>query len=126
MSKRKQFELEFLFRSSPGILYNFLTTPSGLSQWFADSVDINDNIYSFYWSGSEEKAELIDSSDNEFVRYRWLDSPEDEYFEFRIEISEVTKDTILYIVDFAEEDEIEDQRLLWESQVENLHQHIGG
>jgi len=126
MPDKKKFELEFGFRSSPSILYNFLTTPSGLSQWFAESVDINDDIYRFTWSGSEEEARVLDSQDNEFIRFQWLESEEYEYFEFRIEVSEISHDTILYVTDFAADYELDDQKLLWQSQIDVLHQHIGG
>lgn len=120
------FQLEYSIRSSPAILYEFLTTPSGLAQWFADSVDIYDHHCSFVWEGVEEKATIIDSIPDEYVRYRWDNSDEDEYFEFRISKNEITSDTILTITDFASESEINDQKRLWDSQVKILMQQIGG
>jgi len=126
MAKNIHYQIEYVVRSSPGILFNFLTTPSGLAQWFADSVDIEEDVYSFEWEGSEDTALIVDSSEDEYVRYRWDYSPEDEYFEFRIQKAEITGDTILVISDFAEESDIEDQKLLWDSQVKLLIQQIGG
>ena len=126
MPKSKPFKLEYIIRSSPTILYSFLTTPAGLSQWFADSVDINDDIYTFIWNGAPEHAKLLDTEENERVRYQWDYSEEEEYFEFEITKSEVTGDTILYVTDYADDIDMEDQKILWDSQIENLRKRIGG
>ena len=123
--KRKAFQTEYEIKSSPGILFNFLSTSSGLSQWFADEVDINDNDCSFAWNGEEQKAQIIERVENDFIRYKWLSGVEGEYFEFKIEKAEVTGDTILIITDFADEKDIADQKMLWDSQVKTLMQQIG-
>ena len=126
MAERQKFECEFTIRSSPSILFNFLTTPAGLVQWFADSVDYRDRDYVFTWEGVPEKAYLDEDIDGELVRYVFEDADDGEYLEFRISKAEITNDTILTIVDFAEEDEIEDQTRLWESQVDTLRTKLGG
>ncbi len=126
MSEKKQFSVEFVIRSSPGILFNFLSTPSGLAQWFAPHVDKNGDVYSFFWDGYEEKAVCIDSVENESIRYQWEDGGDDEYFEFRIEKVDVTNDTVLVVNDFAEDYEVEDQKQLWDTQVRKLSKMIGG
>jgi len=125
--KRVQLELEFIFRASPTILYKFLTTPSCLIRWFCDEVDITLEEFSFFWEGSEEKAELIDDIEDERVRFRWEDAESDEeYLEFRMSKSPVTGETILEITDFCDEDEKDDQRQLWESQIKQLRIETGG
>ena len=125
--KRVPFDMEFLFRASPTILYKFLTTPSCLIRWFCDGVDINSQQYSFDWNGSEENAELIDDIEEERLRFKWEDAESDEeYLEFRISTSPVTGETILEITDFADEDEVEDQRELWASQMDTLRKETGG
>ena len=125
--KRVSLDLEFLFRASPAILYQFLTTPSCLIRWFCDKVDIQGEVYTFEWSGSEEVAEMIDDIEEERVRFRWEDADdENEYLEFRMSRSPVTGETILEITDFCDEDEIEDQKALWESQIKILRQETGG
>lgn len=123
---KKAFLLEYVFKASPNILYGFLTTPSGLSQWFADHVDTKGDTYIFEWSGTEERAVCIDKVEPEVVRYHWEESDEGEYFEFKIEKSEVTGDTILYITDFAADYELDDNKLLWDNQVQELFKRIGG
>jgi len=125
MSKKKPFTIEFVIRSSPAILYKFLSTPSGLAQWFAEHVDQTDKSYSFFWDNSVEKATRIDSIENEMIRYRWDEGDKEEYFEFKIEKVDITNDTILVITDFAEEHEMEDINRLWESQVKTLSIMIG-
>lgn len=123
---RVQFECEFTVRSSPSILFNFLTTPEGLIQWFADKVDHVETDYSFFWEGEEEKAELVEAVDGELVKYIWVDGEEDEFLEFRISKAEITNDTILTVIDFTDDYDIEDQTQLWESQIQTLRTKIGG
>ncbi|QJB33891.1 ATPase [Chitinophaga oryzae] len=125
MSKKVLYELEFPVRCSPGILYEFLSTPAGLQEWFADRVDFRDNVFSFSWNGSSEEAEILEQEEDEFIRFHWLHAPKEEFFEFRIQISEVTNMTILVVKDFADKREIKDQSQLWESQVKDLFHRIG-
>ena len=124
--ERVSFEMEFLFRASPTILYKFLTTPSCLVRWFCDGVDIEDDVFMFEWSGSEEEAKLIDDIEEERVRFQWEDAEDGEYLEFRMEISPVTNETIMYITDFCDADEEADQKQLWENQMEMLRRETGG
>ena len=102
MAKKQLFTLEYPVRCSPPILYEFLSTPAGLQEWFADKVDERDHVFIFSWNGSVEKAEVTDKEQDKFIRYRWLHSSKDEYFEFRIEKTEISDQTILVIKDFAE------------------------
>ena len=125
MAKKQMFTLEYPVRCSPPILYGFLSTPAGLQEWFADKVDERDNVFMFSWNGSVEKAEVVDSEIDKFIRFRWLTSAKDEYFEFRIEKTEITNQTILVIRDFAEKAEIKDQSQLWETQVKDLFHRLG-
>jgi START-like superfamily domain len=125
MSKKVLYTLEYPVRCSPGILYDFLRTPAGLQEWFAEKVDERDGQFSFSWNGTEDKAELLDSEEDKFVRFRWDYMGKDEYFEWRIDKSEVTNQTILVISDFAEKKEIKDQTQLWEYQVKELFHRLG-
>jgi len=125
MSKKVLYTLEYPVRCSPGILFDFLRTPAGLQEWFADKVDERDGVFSFSWNGTVDKAELLESEEDKFVRFRWNHMAKDEYFEWRIEKSEVTNQTILVISDFAEKKEIKDQSQLWEYQVKELFHRIG-
>ena len=125
MSKKVLFTLEYPVRCSPGILYEFLRTPAGLQEWFAEKVDERDGMFSFSWNGSDEKAELLDSEEDKFVRFRWMHQQKDEFFELRIDKSDITNQTILVVKDFADKKEIKDQTLLWESQLKDLFHRLG-
>ncbi|HRN91644.1 MAG TPA: START-like domain-containing protein [Ferruginibacter sp.] len=125
MSKKVLYTLEYPVRCSPGILFEFLSQPSGLQEWFADAVDEKDGVYSFSWNGTTELADLLEMEENKFIRFRWKHMAKDEYFEFCIDKSEVTNQTILVIKDFADKKEIKDQSQLWEYQVKDLFHRIG-
>ena len=123
---RTKYTCEFMVRSSPAILYNFLTSASSLAQWFCDTCDVNGDVYTFGWDGFEENAVLEDADEDRYVKYSWEDSEyPDEFFEFEIYKSEISNDTVLTITDFADADDVEDQKLLWESQIETLSKRIG-
>ena len=125
MNKKQLFTLEYPVKCSPSILYDFLSTPAGLQEWFADKVDERDNVFSFSWNGSIDKAEVLESELEKFIRFHWSHSPTDEFFEFRIEKSEVTNQTILIIKDFADKKDIKDQSQLWSYQVKDLFHRLG-
>jgi hypothetical protein len=121
------YQLEYPLNSSIKILYERLSTISGLSEWFADDVNISrEGIYTFTWEGSSQDAKLISKKKGDHIRFRWLDSKEDEFFEFRIQIDELTSDVSLIISDFAEDEEDkEDATNLWDAQIDNLKNIIG-
>jgi uncharacterized protein YndB with AHSA1/START domain len=123
---RVKFEVEFLFKASPAILYTFLTAPSCLVRWFCDEVDIESDVYTFSWEGYDEKAELVDDIEEERLRFIWEDAEEGEYLEFRMSKSPVTNETILEIIDFADDGEVDDQKQLWETQFKQLRIECGG
>ncbi|MBI1341558.1 MAG: ATPase [Terrimonas sp.] len=125
MSQKQLYTLEFPVRCSPSILYEFLATPSGLQEWFADKVDEKEGVFSFVWNGSADKADVLDREQDKFIRFHWSHTTDGEYFEFRIEKSEVTNQTILVISDFAEKKEIKDQSMLWDYQVKELFHRLG-
>ena len=125
-----KFRLEYPTISSKTVLYNCLSTPSGLSEWFADNVDLKENgkIFVFHWDGAEQEAEVLSTKDKSHIKFKWLDVEDEEaYFEFKIEVDPMTNDTVLAITDFADdEEEQEEQTLLWDSQVKELLHVVGG
>ena len=121
-----KFSVEYVIRTSAGILYEFLTTPSGLSEWFADDVNIHDGIFTFFWDGSTQKARLLGFKEEEYVKMQWMDKPEGSYFEFRIQKDDITGDVSLIITDFADEaSDLETSKRLWDTQVDKLLHIIG-
>merc|ERR1711974_92115 len=121
MEDRIKYEMEFVIQSSPSLLYNYLSTPSGLSEWYADNVNSRGELFTFIWEGSEEQAKLLSKKTDERVKFRWMDDVDNEesyFFELRIQVDEITKDVSLMITDFADdEDEVEEGKMLWENMV---------
>lgn len=128
MEVKVKYELEFPFHASPMLLYQYISTPSGLSEWFADNVNSRGEIFTFIWDDSEEKAKLIAKRSGERVKFRWLDEDGNDteyFFEIKILEDDLTKDVSVVVVDFAEEDEIEESKLLWENQISDLKHVLG-
>jgi len=121
-----RFELEYVVHASAQILFEFLTTPSGLSEWFCDDVNIRNGIYSFKWEENEQNARVVKLIEEKLVRFQWVDKHDNSYFEFRIERDDLTNDISLIIVDFAETpEERASSALLWNSQVDKLLHVLG-
>ncbi len=126
MSKKVKFEKEYLLNASPSVLFPRLSTPSGLSDWFADDVNINKDKFIFFWDGSEQEATLVAKRVNQFIRFKWLDDEEAEtYFEFRLETDDLTNEVALVVVDFADDDDMDDAVELWDTQIEKLRHNLG-
>ncbi len=121
-----KYELEYTFNTSPNFLYSRLSTPEGLSEWFADNVNLIRGKFQFIWEGAEQEATVIQKKTNKFIRFHWEDDEDQEnYFEFRIHTDELTGDVALLITDFAEEEEKDDAIDLWDSQISELKHGIG-
>ncbi len=125
MSDKVKFEIEFPIHSSPSFLYQYLSTPDGLGEWFADNVNSRSDIFTFIWDDSEEQAKRISYKTNERIRFKWLEEEEDTYFEFRIQVDEITKDVSLIVTAFSDEDEVEESKMFWENQIDELKHTIG-
>lgn len=122
-----KYELEIPVHASPNMLYQYISSPSNLQEWFADSVNARGKVYTFEWDGSEELAELITKKSEERIRFKWLESEgDDSFFEIAIQVDALTKDVSLIITDFADdEDEVEEAKQLWENQIDELKHTIG-
>jgi hypothetical protein len=126
--EKEKYELEYLLKTSIKVLDNMVATPSGLSEWFADDVNIKDDVFTFFWDGSEEEARRLSRKNGAKIRWQWLedeDEGEDTYFELFYEVDPMTKSVILTITDFAEPDEMEEAKRLWDSQINSLRGTIG-
>lgn len=128
MEVKIKYELEFPINSSPQLLYQYISTPSGLSEWFADNVNSRGEFFTFIWNDSEEKARVASKKTGEKIKFRWIDENDvdtDYFFELRILEDEITKDVSLMVIDYAEEDEVDEATLLWENQISDLKHVIG-
>lgn len=126
MSSKVKFQLEFVVKASPALLFNYISSPSGLEQWFADNVKSRGEEFIFIWENAEESAKMLSKKTNQSVRFKWDEDEEEEtYFELRLQIDDLTQDLALIVIDFADEDEVDEAKLLWEAQLTKLHSIIG-
>jgi len=126
MKDRVKYEMEFPIQASPSLLYQYISTPSGLSEWYADDVNSRGELFTFIWDGSEEAAKLLSKKNGERVKFRWeIDDETPYYFEIRIQVDEITKDVSIMITDFADDDELEEGKMLWENMISDLKQVLG-
>ena len=126
MNTKVKYELEFPIQASPQLLYNYISTPSGLSEWFADNVNSRGELFTFIWDDSEEQAKLITKKSSERIKFEWLESEGDgSFFELRIQVDSITKDVSIIVTDFSDYDEVEESKMLWENQIASLKQVLG-
>jgi len=128
MAEKIKFELEFLLNTSGKVLENMVFTPAGLSEWFADDVNVKDDILTFEWDGSFEKARLFTKRPTDKIKWHWISDEEegiDSFCEIRYEIDPMTKVVVLYITDFAEDDDVDEAKRLWEQQIGELKRVLG-
>jgi len=127
MMEKTKLELEYLIRTSESVLFNCISTPSGLEEWFADKVNIQGDVFTFMWEGEERSASLVTLKKDQFVKFHWTDEGKDKtYFEMRIKIDDMTGEVALIVTDFSDPDEEEETRMLWDSAVDSLRRNIGG
>lgn len=123
---RRKIELEHIFSSSVKVLFSRLSTPAGLSEWFADDVSQKGDQFIFRWNGTEHPATLLEMKANNVVKFRWEDAEDEkEYFGFNIYVEPLTGDVALIITDFTDEEEVEDAIDLWNKQMDILHRTLG-
>lgn len=127
MDDKIKFDIEFPIQASPQLLYQYISTPSGLSEWFSDNVNSRGELFTFIWDDSEEQAKLLSKKSGERIKFKWLNDEDDQtsYFEIKIQVDDITKDVSLIITDFAEEDEVDESKMLWENQISSLKQVLG-
>ena len=128
MAGKTKLQLEYTMNCSPKVLFNRLSTASGLTEWFADDVRVKGNLFTFVWGDSNQIAEKKYQKENKNVRFEWLDEDlekDEDYFEFGVTQDDLTNDVSLIIVDFADEDEAKQTTELWNSQILKLRQLLG-
>ena len=125
---KEKIRLEYMLKAGSGnIVWSIISTPSGLETWFADKVTFKDKVFTFYWGKTETRqAEVTNFRVNSFIRLRWLDDEDPKaYFELKMVYNELTSDYMLEVIDWAEPDEVEDMKELWDSEIEKLKRVSG-
>lgn len=125
---KQRFQMEFYLNASLASLFGLLSTPSGFSEWFCDDVDVADALYTFKWGDESESAECIGQRYGEYIRFRWIEDVEEDplaYFEFRIRVDGMTNETCLVVTDHAWPRDVQEERALWEAQIQTLIRVLG-
>jgi len=131
MGKTK-FVHEFEINASKKMLYPYLNTASGLSQWYADDVNVDeDKLYHFFWEATDHKAKLVAHRTNGFVKFEFLgdngEMDEDpDFVEIRLEENELTQSVYLKVTEYTEFDDKEEQKEVWENLLYTLKELVGG
>ena len=125
--KKEKIEIEYLlYNASAPVLWNAIGTPLGMSEWFADVITADGNMYTFTWEKHDQDAVLQSQKQQSFIRFQWVDDENtDYYFELKIAINPITGDLSLFVTDFAEPKEKEDSILLWNQQIEQMKRKNG-
>ena len=129
---KSKFVTEFEVNASQKMLFPYISTASGLAQWFADDVNINeDKVYIFLWDGEEHRARKVSQRTNHSVKFEFLpETEEDEddpnYMELKVDMNDLTQTVFLQVTDYSDLDDEEEQQDLWENLVYALKEIIGG
>ena len=123
---KERFIVEFYIHSTPFALYELISTPSGLSKWFCDDVNVRGEEFTFIWGSEEETAEVLSRKQGELIRMHWTDDDDEgSFFELRIRIDTLTTEVAIIVTDHAWPNELEKARQLWESQLHTLQRVLG-
>ncbi|AUD02980.1 START-like domain-containing protein [Spirosoma pollinicola] len=125
-----KFIAEYELRASPKMLFPYISTASGLSQWFASKVNtMPEQRLDFQWDNESHIARQVSMRQNKGVRFEFLDTDENgndnNYVDFRVDQSELTQSTFLRITDYsstADEEELQD---LWDGLMYKLKEIVG-
>jgi hypothetical protein len=122
----EKYVLEYIFIASPKLLYHYLSTAIGLTEWFAEKVEFIDGVFHFYWEETEQKAVIDSKKENDHIRYKWLDDENNTYFEFKIDIDSVFSENTLIVTDFALPEDIKESKMVWDAAIKKMLRIIGG
>ena len=125
MTSKEKIQLEFVIKSSPSLLFERISTASGLAEWFADDVAVKGDLYTFVWDGVPQEAKMLHKRMNNSVCFQWLEEEDDTYFEFKISQDDLTGDVSIIITDFVDPDEKAETISLWETQIGDLKHLVG-
>lgn len=123
-----RLELEFTINTSPHILFNRLSTPSGLAEWFADDVNLSGKTFTFVWDDIQQKAEILEKKENKSIKFRWLkeNSNSKSFFSFKLSSLDLTRELSLQVIEQLDDNEdVEDAISLWNRQIGELKRVLG-
>ncbi len=128
--EKYKFITEFELRSSPKVLFPYISTPSGLEQWFAEKVTVlPDHRFDFQWDGDSHIARQTGLRINKAVRFDFENTSDDNldnnHLELKLEVSELTQTTFLRVIDYSSNRDQDELASLWEGFIDNLREIVG-
>lgn len=123
---RTLYTLEYTFKAKAELLYSYIAIPFNLSVWFADKVEVENEVYSFYWKDSKEIAKMSKQAFKKKVVFHWLERRGEEFLTFQIDTDELTGSTVLTISDWDDTDQLEQAELMWNGAIDKLKKLVGG
>jgi uncharacterized protein YndB with AHSA1/START domain len=131
-SAKRRFEMEYSINASPKILFPYIASASGLSQWFCDDVRLDpDHRLDMVWDKQSHFAEIVTQRPGRSIRYVFLDEQkrplqDANYLDFTLELSRITDEVFLRVTDYSEHSDTQEQQELWEGLVGKLRDQVGG
>ncbi len=119
-----------LSTKSPNIIWDMISTSAGLQKWIADYVEDTADGFSFTWGEpwtqqDTKISHILESEKFSRIRLKWDDQEEGDFWEMRIEKSELTGKLSLIIIDHAEEDDVDYIKEVWDKNLNRLHTASG-
>ena len=128
---KQRIDIEYpLNTKSPNIVWEQISSAHGLERWMADHVTEEDGVFTFTWGEpwtdhDVRKAFLVEYVKYDHIKLQWEEEDDDSFWEMRIGKSDLTHHLDLLITDFADDDDADGLRILWESNLERLHRASG-
>ena len=128
---KQRIDIEYpLATKSPAIIWEQISSAHGLERWFADHVNEEDGVFTFTWGEpwTEQdirQAHVVETQKHDHIRLKWDEEEDDSFWEMRIAQSDLTHNLNLIITDFADDDDADGLKILWESCLDRLHRASG-
>lgn len=128
--EKYKFVAEYELKASPKVLYPYISTASGLEQWFAEKVIIlPDQSFDILWDGESHIAHQVSQRLNRAVKYEFVGNPPEDtnrnYIEFKLEVSDLTHSTYLKITDYSLNSDHQELTSLWNGFIDRLKEIVG-
>ncbi len=128
--EKYKFVTEFELRASPKVLFPYISTPSGLEQWFAEKVNVMpDHIMDFKWDGDSHIARQVSMRLNKSIRFEFENTSENNtdnnYMELKLEVSELTQTTFLRVTDYSMNNDQQEMQSIWDGFIDALKEIVG-
>jgi uncharacterized protein YndB with AHSA1/START domain len=131
--EKSKFVAEFEIKSSPKVLFPYISTAAGLEQWFAEKVtSLSDSRFIIQWDGEENVVKQTVFRLNKQVKYVFESNTESKefdedgsYIEMRLDVSDLTQSTYLRIVDHTQSMDEQELTFVWDGLIESLKEIVG-